>query len=495
MKYYLTIDAGTSVIKTVIFNTNYKQVIGFSVRNPVITDNLGKSELDMYIFWKLTSNCIKSTISKSKINPKLIIGIGITGNMVGLWPLNSNLKPFMNAILWNDTRSSTLFSNKKIFNKIYKLTGSIIQFGCTIPILKWMTVYEKSKVKKIKFILNCKDWIRFNLTNKIYNDPTEVSVYPGDIKNRNLSKKIFDIFDLNKKYFKLFPEIKQSNDIGGYVTAKASKETLLEQGTPVIVGCGDVIASTIGSGGINKNQKISIIGTTCHNIIIKNNSKIPKNNSGLFFSSLNNTWLETMINVAGTTNIDWVINNFYKNNKSYKNKINLIKKFEREYLRKEFPQTSLIFLPYLNYGGSISPFVNLNSKADIFGLLPHNDNFDILSSCYEGIALSIKDCFGLKIKKNDELFLSGGASNSMVLPQLISNVLNIKVNTLTSSELGALGLAYLISSCLNKSNLNDIINTNTKINKTYYPNSTHTKYLNSKYVKYKKLRESLNKIW
>ena len=64
-------------------------------------------------------------------------------------------------------------------------------------------VYDKSKQKKIKFILNCKDWIRFNLTNEIYNDPTEVSVYPGDIKNRNLSK-IFDIFDLNKKYIKLF---------------------------------------------------------------------------------------------------------------------------------------------------------------------------------------------------------------------------------------------------------------------------------------------------
>ena len=85
-----------------------------------------------------------------------------------------------------------------------------------------------------------------------------------------------------------------------------------------------------------------------------------------------------MINV-GTTNIDWVIYNFYKNNKNYENKINLIKKFETEFLRKKFPQTSLIFLPYLNYGGSISPVVNLNSKAEIYGLLPHNNKFDILS--------------------------------------------------------------------------------------------------------------------
>ena len=63
----------------------------------------------------------------------------------------------------------------------------------------------------------------------------------------------------------------------------------MKEGTPVIIGCGDVIASTLGAGGINHNKKISIIGTTCHNIIVKNNSKIPKDNSGLFFASINNT--------------------------------------------------------------------------------------------------------------------------------------------------------------------------------------------------------------
>ena len=202
-----------------------------------------------------------------------------------------------------------------------------------------------------------------------------------------------------------------------------------------------------------------------------------------------------MINVAGTTNIDWVINNFYNKSKKYVDKINTIKKFEKEFLHLNYPETSIIFLPYLNYGGSISPFVNLNSKAEIFGLLPHHNNFDILSSCYEGIALSIKDCFGKKIKKNDTLCISGGASNSIILPQLISNALNIKVKTLVSSELGALGVSYIIASYIYKKGLKTIINKNTKFDKTYFPNKIKSKYLNFKYLKYKKLRESLNKIW
>ena len=495
MIYYLTLDAGTSVIKCVIFDKFYKEIFNYSLNNLVISDQLGKSEIEMNKFWKLTSRCIKETIIKSKINPKFIAGIGITGNMVGLWPIDKKNLPVRNAILWNDTRSKVIFKNIKIFKKIYNMTGSITQYGCTIPILKWISLYEKNNFYKIKYILNCKDWIRFKLTSELFIDETEVSVFPGDIKNKILSKKIFKIFDLNYSLFKLFPNIKKSNELAGYITKKASKVTLINEGTPVITGCGDVIASVLGSGGIYNNQKITIIGTTCHNIIVKNNSKIPKNNSGLFFASLNKQWLETKINVAGTTNIDWVVNNFYKYSKKYIDKIKIIKSFEKQYLKNKYPKTSIIFLPYLNYGGSISPFFNLNSKAEIFGLLPHHNNFDILSSCYEGIALSIKDCFGKKINKNDILYLSGGGSNSLILPQLISNALYVKVKTLNNQELGALGLCYIISSYVNNKPLNSIIKNNTKIKKLYFPNKAHNNYLSQKYLKYRKLRESLNKIW
>ena len=148
MKYLLSIDAGTSVIKTVIFDTDFKQVETCSIHNSIITDNTGKSEIKMKLFWSLTSNCIKQLIKKTKIKSHNIIGVGVTGNMVGFWCLDKNFKPIRNAILWNDTRSSILFKNKEIINKIYKITGSIIQYGCTIPILKWMTLNEKENTKQ-----------------------------------------------------------------------------------------------------------------------------------------------------------------------------------------------------------------------------------------------------------------------------------------------------------------------------------------------------------
>ena len=123
-------------------------------------------------FWILTTKCIKTLINKSKVKSQSVIGIGITGNMVGFWSIDKNNKSVRKAILWNDTRSHKIFKNNKIFDEVYNLTGSIVQFGCTIPILKWISVFEKNNLNKIKYILTCKDWLRYNLTNKIFNDET-----------------------------------------------------------------------------------------------------------------------------------------------------------------------------------------------------------------------------------------------------------------------------------------------------------------------------------
>ena len=187
MNYYLTIDAGTSIVKVVIFNLKFKAVLIQTIKNNVITDSKGKSEINMDQFWQNTSNCIKECIKKSNINPKSILGIGLTGNMVGAWPIDHTNKPVRNAILWNDTRSEKVFellkkNNSKIFEEIYKISGSIVQYGCTLPVLKWFDIFEKKTLIRTKYFLTCKDWIRYKLTNTFNNDYTERAVSPGDIK-------------------------------------------------------------------------------------------------------------------------------------------------------------------------------------------------------------------------------------------------------------------------------------------------------------------------
>ena len=57
------------------------------------------------------------------------------------------------------------------------------------------------------------------------------------------------------------------------------------------------------------------------------------------------------------------------------------------------------------------------------------------------------------------------------------------------------GISFLIDSCLHKKDLKKLINDHQNIGHIYTPKRKQSKYLNNKYQKYKKLRESLNNIW
>lgn len=499
MNYYLSIDAGTSIIKTVLFNQKFDLVCIVSVKNKVLTDEKGKSEIEMKKFWLLTSKCIKSCISKYNINPAKILAVGITGNMVGAWPIDMNNKPVRNAILWNDTRSEKVFkslilTNKKIFQNIFNISGSVVQYGCTLPIVKWLQLNEDNVLSRIKYFLTCKDWIRFNLTNNIYNDLTERSVSPGDIKKTKFSLKIFDLLKLNYKFINKFPEAKKSHEIGGFITKKASIQTGLKIGTPVAIGAGDVPSTAIGLGAVKNGMCSSIVGTTCHNFYVSDKPFFKPKNTGLLFYSPNNQWLRTMINVAGTTNFDWVIKNFYQN--KLKKKINLFTSIEKKFKNYNINKNNIIFLPYFNYGGTISPFFNLNTKAEIFGLLPHHNGDDILFASYQGLCLSIRDCYEALNIKIKTLSLSGGASKSKIFPQILSDILGVKILVPSGDEFGAKGAAYLASIAINKySNLDEILSKNKKIKKTFYPNLLNKKYYSLKYDKYVRLRKNLVNIW
>ena len=501
MGNYLCIDAGTSIIKVVVFDHNFKIKFKSSSPNKIITDNSGKSEIDMNLFWEITSKLIKKVLQNSNFNPQNIISVGITGNMVGVWPINANGAPTRNAILWNDARSKSIFdsikkSNSKIYENIFELSGSIVQFGCTIPVIKWLEKNEKSKLTRTKYFLTCKDWLRFKLTNTINNDFTERAVGPGNIYTGVLSEKIFKLMKLDKKNFKKFPDVKNSDEIAGNITKSASSKTGIKEGTPVIIGAGDVPATAIGVGAIKNGITSTIIGTTCHNYLVCNKPMFKPKNTGLLFYTPNRQWLRTMINVAGTTNFDWVIENFYKDQLLTKDKIQIIKDFEKSSNLESIRNSDLIFLPYLNYGGSISPFFNLNTKAEIFGLLPHHTRHDILLSAYEGLAFSIRDCYeSLKIKLNT-LHLSGGGSSSKILPQIISDILKVKVAIPEGSEFGAKGVAYLSAIALGKyKSYEDVISKNHKIKEIFLPNKDLKSYYDQKYLKYLSLRKALEKIW
>ena len=496
MKYYLAIDIGTSEIKIVLFDKDFNLKIKNNCINNVRYTSDGKSEVDMQDLWKRCKNLISNILHKNNNLSSKIICVGITANMVGLWPINNNGKPVRKAILWNDNRTKNLIDklrqkDKKLFHKIFLESGSVMQFGCTIPLIKWFEKYENKNFKKTKWFLTCKDWIRFKLTNEIANDYTETVVAPGSALKINRSKKIFKLFKLSKESIKKLPVIKKSDSIGGFVTKQASKETGIKLGTPVSIGAGDVPTSVIGLGAVTNRNAATIFGTTIHNCYVSTKPLFKPKDIGLLFYAPNNTWLKTMINVAGTMNLDWVIKNFFDIKLYKRNKFKYINQLEKNITQKPIGSNGLIYLPYINFGGVIAPFFNEEAKGVIYGLNHNHDKYDILRSVYEGVSLSIVDCYKTLNLKIEKLLLAGGGSNSKIWSQMISDSLGIKVLVPEGEEFGAKGAAIIASVATENKISNYITKNKLKLYKQYLPSKTNLKQYNDLYKKYKSLSRNL----
>ena len=495
MQTIVSLDIGTSVIKCVLFDKKFNQIKTFSVNNIVKYNNLGHSEISMNKLWFLCRNLLIKCFNFSNKNNYEVQVIGITANMVGLWPIDKNGKPVRNGILWNDQRTSQLMNklkikNKKIYEDIFSISGSVMQFGCTIPLIKWFYDNEKNNFKKTRWFLNCKDWIRYKITNDLSNDFTEVVVSPGDAKKIGRSKKIYKIFKINNEIIKKFPKILKSNSIAGYTSNQFTKLINLNNPIPVSVGAGDVPSSVIGLGVNKEDVAATIFGTTIHNCFVSKSPIFYPKNIGLLFYSPNKLWLKTMINVAGTINLDWILKNFF-NKKIKSNTEKNLNKIEKYLIKNDIKSNGIFFLPYLNHGGVIAPYFNENASGVIYGLNHEQNKYNIIKAVYEGLALSIFDCYEKFNNKIKFVYLAGGATKSLILPQMISDVLNKKIFIPEGQEFGAKGAAMIAYSSIMKTSLKNKIFNQSKISKIITPNQKKYIEYKEKYKYYKQISRKL----
>lgn len=443
--YFIGIDAGTTSIKSVIFSSNGKEMCISRVENKIIQPEKGYSEQDMLQLWELTKHTIKDVVIKSKINPNLIKGIGVTGQGEGCWLIDEHGNPCRNAILWNDTRSLSMIGefSSEVSDLIKDINGSIIGTGRTSTLLTWLSKNEPHVLEKAKVCFSCKDWIRFKLTGKISYEVTDASAGILDLNTKQVSKDIFEALGIYK-YLDLIPEISTSLSNVGFILEDIAKECRLSSKTSVSAGFMDVVACPVGMGSINEGDVNTILGTACINSIVQKSFNSFSGYAGYTVSADNDNYLCLIGSMSGMQNIDWMCSNLLKPYKDQFQNDEDFFSFVDSNIQKISPsEEKIIYHPYINKSGERAPFRNPNARAGFFGISETVTIWHMVRSVYEGLALSIRDC--MQGFQPNRIFLSGGGANSKVLQQIIADCLNCPVVTSSNKEIGAKGAAISVA--------------------------------------------------
>ncbi len=492
----LGIDVGTSSIKCVVFDYNGHEV-AISNQSPLIISNRpGYSEISMLDLWQQVFSVMQNSISQVKSQKENILGIGISGTACGSWLLDENKEPVGNAILWNDGRAADIvgtWQKEGVLDEIFKISGNSIFPGYPVAVFRWLRDNEPEKLRSARYNLFCKDWIRYKLTGEIAVEHSDMGYFPYDMNNKSVSNSLLTLCGI-QDFSNLIPKIIEPGSIAGYLKKNISDELGLRENIPVVAGMVDVAATTLGGGAFMPGQACSIVGTSFLNTLISTQPSFEPFGIGVQTSTIDHTFIRSVVNTSGTINLQWFLDNFCEHEKLFEKSI--FNWAERTVSEIPIGSEGVLFHPYINTTGVISPFVNPTARGQFFGISTNHNKSHFLRSIYEGTALSMLDCYQHIPEKISEVYLSGGGARSSFWCQMFADCTGKDILVIQGTELGARGVGILAGCATGVyENIQAAAKAIFKVASHYQPSmENHIKYLQL-YELYKSIYEHVAQDW
>lgn len=445
--HLLGIDIGTSIVKAAVFGRDGEEIAAATRRTNVSSPQPGWAEAAPDEIWAATCDVIRQVLGM--VSAASIAAVGLSGAMVGAWVVDAGGRALRPGIFWNDGRAQPLIEDMlardpAFLTRIFAESGSAMQQGCTLPVLRHLLQHEPEVMAQAAAVIGAKDFIRAQLTGRIATDIVEAAVAPGSARDRGRSALLLHLFGL-EEHAHLLPAPQPCESIAGRVTEQAAAMTGLRSGTPVVIGAGDVAASVIGAGALTAGAAVSILGTTSLNGVLVAEPVFTPPDLGILFTLPERLWLRTMVNVAGTTNLDWALTTLCSDMTGEADA------YERlAALAATVPAGAhgAVYVPYLSEVGIIAPVVAPGARGGFAGLAPRHSRADMLRAVFEGVAYAIRDCFAATAQPFETIRLVGGGARSALWRQMIADVLNSRVEVPAGREFGAKGAALLAATAI-----------------------------------------------
>jgi sugar (pentulose or hexulose) kinase len=490
--YYIGIDAGTSLIKAVAFdgrgNEIAKETASFSPSDP----HPQWIEGDMSAIWLCVEGCLSKLCGELAVSEYKLGGIGITSTGDGTWLINARGEPVRPGIFWCDGRAGEIVDEwyrTGLAERAFARCGTAVFTGSQAVQIKWLETWEPSSLEQAAVIFHEKDWLFYKLTGHICSDDTDESLTMIDLNTRGYDEELFGIFGI-EKWRRKYPELRRCGKAMAEMRPEIAVELKLPAGVMVSSGPMDVVAAAVGSGAILPGDGSSILGTAGINQLVMGEVNTHPRLVGMTLAhALADRWIRMIAAMIATPNVDWAVRQLGLADSSFED-------LEVEMSKIEPGSNGILYHPYLFPGGERGPFVKPNAKASFFGLSENHTKMHILRSVYEGVALSMLDCYRHMPKWLDRLYLSGGGAKSRFWCQMISDVLGTKVIVPKGSEYGALGA--VITLCVAQGMFADYsmaVKAMVGAKEEFSPNPRATVMYNRYYELYKAVRQSNMTLW
>ena len=500
----LTIDCGTQSLRAILFNKK-GEILSEQRRQfkPYFSLKPGWAEQDPNVYWESACDAMKAIKAKDNNLWNDIKGVVVTTLRSTHVLMDKSGKVLRPSILWLDQRKSSFPPHLTFLEKIKFSLVSMKKTVETISLqtkANWIKENEPRIWDKVYKYMLVSGFFYYKLTGKFVDSvASQIGMLPFDYKNRRWERSKnswrWRAFGVEKD--KLYDLIEPA-EIIGTISDKASRETGLPEGLPVISGGSDKGCETIGNGCITPNLLSLSFGTTATVQTTTSKYLEPIRFMPSYPALLPNSYNPEFEIFRGYWMLNWFKNEFAKEHfKEAEFKNISVEELLNDKI-KYIPPTShgLVLQPYW------SPHVKTpQARGSIIGFTDVHTKYHLYKSIIEGINYSLMEGMERIINKTktkiDTIVVGGGGSQSDEICQITADMFGIPVKRVHTHEVSSLGAA--ITGFVGLKAYDDFqsaINSMVRYTKVFYPQKSYHEIYHKIYNKiYKKLYLKLKKFY
>ncbi|HEX5826897.1 MAG TPA: xylulokinase [Candidatus Limnocylindrales bacterium] len=442
MGVVLGIDVSTTATKALLVDERGSVIAsaaaayGFSQPRPLW------SEQDPALWWEGTVAAIRQVIETSGQDPAAIDGVGLTGQMHGAVLLDAGGEVIRPAILWNDQRTAAECDAIRAAvgrEHLIAITGNDALTGFTAPKLLWVREHEPDAWARVAHILLPKDYVRLRLTGAYAVDKADgAGTLLFDLAARDWSPAMLDALGIDPAWM---PPTFEGPEATGAITATAADATGLRPGTPVVAGGGDQAANAVGVGAVVPGRVALSLGTSGVVFATTDGPLYePEGRVHAFCHSVPGRWhlMSVMLSAAGS--LRW-----FRDAVAPGVAFGDLVDGPDGAAGAPVGSGGLLFLPYLS--GERSPHPDPLARGAFVGLTLAHDRRHLARAVLEGVAFGLRDGLDLMVAAGmpapPQVRASGGGTASPLWRQVLADVLDAEIATVSTTEGAAYGAALL----------------------------------------------------
>ena len=430
------IDIGTTGLKSILVSEAGEILAhaysGYALRAP----SAGRCEQDAEDWWRALVKTVREVASGRE---ESVAAISLSSQGGTLVPVDGDFRPVHPAIVWSDVRCEEQrrrFASRFGEETMYQKSGWKLGRGLNALQIRWLGDNRPDVFKRAALFLSVPDYISLRMTGRAAVDPSNAGINQlTDIRRRAYDPAILDFVGIGES--RLAEIVPSGEPIGNLLPAVAG-ELGLPKAALLVSGAHDQYAALLGAGITRAGE--ALIGTDTAWVIIALTDE-PDFSSGFSQSvPAAGNWGSMVAISFGGVSLDW-----FRTSVASSEREGGIPYSEIDSVAagRRPGANGLFFYPYFN--GGAFPIRNPDCKAALLGLDLSHDRFDIARAVMEGVAMQaawVLESFRQKFPI-PSLKLAGGASKSAPWTQMVADIADCTVRTLTVGDLAPVGAAVM----------------------------------------------------